>query len=168
MDNIDNNNDLVQEVKMDNRKEAALKDICRKLDNLEPEMLGYDSKGKRFDYADLTVLFQRCLGMYTISPKQEFLPIQAAIWTILIDKRDKCHKDPKDLYFSQTFLGIVGYLCEKEVINGKPMKILGCFYNKPESSMRKILERKITAAFPEGTQEMLDFYINLLKQSQLI
>ena len=75
------------------------------------------------------------------------------------DQRAKCSKGPKDLYFHQTFLGLVGYLVEKRVINGRAQKILDCLYVKNDQSMLKNLQRGLVSAFPAGTEEMLEFYL---------
>lgn len=150
------------------RKQAAIDDMCRRLENLEPEMIGYDHMGKRLDYVHLTAFMRKALGMLDRGNKQEFLSVQENIWTILIDRRDKCHKDPKDIYYPQTYLGLVGYLVEKEIINGKPQKIMDCLYEKNDQGMMKNLKRSIVSAFPEGTRQMLDFYLDLMKRQELI
>jgi hypothetical protein len=141
------------------RKQAAIKDMCRRLDNLEEDMLGYDLEGKRISYNQLSGLLHRVLGMTPIGTKPEYRAIQEGLWTILIDQRAKCSKDPKDLYFHQTFLGLVGYLVEKRVINGRAQKILDCLYVKNDQSMLKNLQRGLVSAFPAGTEEMLEFYL---------
>ena len=150
------------------RKLSAIKDMCHRLDNLEPDMLGYDQEGKRFAYTQLNALLRKVLGMAEVGSKHEFKSIQEGIWTILIDQRAKCSKDPKDLFFPQTFLGLVGYLVDKQVIHGKAQKILDCLYEKNDQSMLKNLQRGIVSAFPEGTEEMLDFYIDLMKRQRLM
>ena len=150
------------------RKRAALNEMCSRLENLEYAMIGCDQTGKQLDYLHLTSFLRKALGMLEQGNKEEFLSVQERIWTILIDRRDKCHKDPKDLFYPQTYLGLVGYLVEKEVINGKPQKILDCLYEKNDQSMLKNLKRSIVSAFPEGTREMLDFYIDLMKRQLLI
>jgi hypothetical protein len=141
------------------RKQAAIKDMCRRLDNLEEDMLGYDLEGKRVSYNQLSGLLHRVLGMTPIGAKPEYRAIQEGLWTILIDQRAKCSKDPKDLYFHQTFLGLVGYLVENRVINGRAQKILDCLYVKNDQSMLKNLQRGLVSAFPAGTEEMLEFYL---------
>lgn len=150
------------------RKQAAIKDMCNRLDNLEENMIGYDKDGNRFKYAMLSALLRKALGMLEGRPDSPHQAIQEGIWTILIDNRSKCTKGPKEIFFSQTFLGIIGYLIKQEVIIGKPQNILECLYDRPEASMRKCLERAIVSAFPDGTEDMLDFYINQLKQGILI
>ena len=150
------------------RKQAAINDMCRRLENIEQNMIGYDNTGKQLDYIHLTTFMRKSLGMLEQGNKEEFLSVQERIWSILIDRRDKCHKDPKDLYYSQTYLGLVGHLIEKEVISGKPQKILDCLYEKNDQSMIKNLKRGIVSAFPEGTTQMLDFYIDLMKKQLLL
>ena len=149
------------------RKQAALNEMCSRLENLEHEMIGYDQTGKRLDYVHLTTFLRKALGMLEPGGGQDFVSVQENIWTILIDRRDKCHKDPKDLFYPQTYLGLVGYLVEKEIINGKPQKILDCLYEKNDQSMIKNLKRSIVSAFPEGTREMLDFYVDQMKRQLL-
>ena len=152
----------------DARKQAAIKDICQRLDNLEEDMLGHDNHGQRISHDLLGIFFKRFLGVAERGSKHEFVAIQEAIWTILIDNRFRCTKTDKETFFSQTFLNIMGYLHKQGIINGKVQDILECLYQKPETSMRKCLERGIVSAFPEGTEDMLDFYITHLKQTTLI
>lgn len=141
------------------RKQAAIKDMCNRLYNLEEDMLGYDKEGKRITYTQLTALLHKVLGMSEVGCKPEYKRIQEGLWTILIDQRAKCSKDPKDLYFHQTFLGLVGYLVDKQLIHGRAQKILDCLYAKNDQSMLKNLQRGLVSAFPEGTEEMMEFYI---------
>ena len=150
------------------RKQAAIQDMCRKLNNLEEDMLGYDKKGNRINYTTLSAFLRKALGVSEGRPDSPHQAIQEGIWCILIDKREKCIKDPKEQFFSQTFLNIIGYLIKQEIINGKKQDILNCLYAKPEESMRKCLERGIVSAFPAGTEDMLDFYIDQLKQGILL
>lgn len=144
------------------RKQAAIKDMCNRLYNLQEDMLGYDKEGKRIAYTQLSWLMHKVLGMSEVGSTPEYRTIQEGIWTILIDQRAKCSKDPKDLYFHQTFLGLVGYLIEKQLIHGRAQKILDCLYVKHDQSMLKNLQRGIVSAFPEGTCDMFDFYLSRL------
>ena len=144
------------------RKLTATDDMCRRLENLEPSMLGNDLKGQPITYSHLTTLLRQGLGMHEQKDNQDFLSLQEDLWTIMIDRRDKCHKDPKDLYYSQTYLGIVGHFVKQKLINGKAQKILDCLYDSNDQSMVKNLKRGIVPTFPEGTAEMFDFYINQL------
>ena len=145
------------------RKQAAIKDMCNRLYNLEEDMLGYGPEGKRIGYTQLSTLLHKVLGMSEVGSKPEYRAIQEGIWTILIDQRAKCSKDPKDLYFHQTFLGLVGYLLEKQLIHGRAQKILDCLYAKNDQSMLKNLQRGLVSAFPSGTDQMIDFYIAHLR-----
>lgn len=150
------------------RKQAAIKDMCQRLYNLQEDMLGYNEDGKRIAYTQLTNLLHKVLGMAEVGSKAEFQPIQEGIWTILIDQRAKCSKDPRDLYFHQTFLGLVGFMVEKQLIHGRPQKILDCLYAKNDPSMLKNLQRGLVAAFPAGTEQMIDFYIERLLADKLL
>jgi hypothetical protein len=145
------------------RKQAAIKDMCNRLYNLQEDMLGYDQEGKRIAYTQLATLLHKVLGLSEVGSKPEYKAIQEGIWTILIDQRAKCTKDPKDLYFHQTFLGLVGYLIEKQLIHGRAQKILDCLYVKNDQSMLKNLQRGLVSAFPAGTDQMIDFYIAHLR-----
>ena len=69
---------------------------------------------------------------------------------------------PKELYFHQTILGMVGYLVDKQLIHGRAQKILDCLYAKNDQSMLKNLQRGLVTAFPKGTEEMMEFYIDRL------
>lgn len=150
------------------RKQAAIKDMCNRLYNLHEDMLGYDQEGKRIAYTQLASLLHKVLGLSEVGSKPEYRAIQEGIWTILIDQRAKCTKDPKDLYFHQTFLGLVGYLLDKQLIHGRAQKILDCLYAKNDQSMLKNLQRGLVSAFPAGTEEMMDFYIERLLADKLL
>ena len=142
------------------RKKEAIEDMCHKLNNLEPDMIGPDASGKTIPYATLSLLLHKCLGMHTVGPKPEFKDIQEAIWTILIDKREKCQKDPRDLYFPQTFLNMMAYFRVKDIFTAKPMQLFNIWYPNADKNLAKNLDRPIPCnAFPEGTEQMLDFYI---------
>lgn len=145
------------------RKKAAINQMCDKLFNLEPDMLGYTQEQKRMTYIQLSELLHKCLGMDETAVNDNFVAIQETIWVMLIDKRDKCHKDPQDLYFHQTFLNIISYLRVKEVINAKVTKLFNILCPKVDKALAKNLDRPIPdTAFPAGTAEMIDFYINSL------
>ena len=150
------------------RKQTAINDMCRRLENLEHDMIGCDNAGQQLDYIHLTTFMRQVLGMTEQDYPQEFLTVQENLWIILIDRREKCHKDPKDLYYSQTYLGLVGHLIEKEIISGKPQKIMDCLYEKSDQGMVKNLKRGVVSAFPEGTRELLDFYIDQMKKGMLV
>jgi hypothetical protein len=150
------------------RKQRAINDMCSRIDNLKEDMIGYDNDGNKLKYAMLSAFLRKALGVLEGRPDSQYQAIQEGIWCILIDKREKCIKDPKEQFFSQTFLNIIGYLIKHSIINGKKQDILNCLYAKPEESMRKCLERGIVSAFPAGTEDMLDFYIDQLKEGRLL
>ena len=158
------------------RKEEAINNMYRKLENLEDGMLGYTNQGERITHAQMSLLLHKCLGMHSTPPKQEFMPIQETLWTILIDARNRCSKDPKDLYFPQTFLNIVGYLRKQQIIvNAQPTQLLGILYPNLRKNEIKKLAVQIDRAFLtsssnpiiDGLEDMFNFYINLLKNGEI-
>ena len=158
------------------RKEVALSNMYRKLENLEESMLGYNNNGKRITHFQLSILLHRCLGMHSTPSKEEYMPIQETLWAILIDARNRCSKDPKDLYFPQTFLNIVGYLRKQQIIvNAQPTQLLGILYPNLRKNEIKKLAVQIDRAFLtsssnpiiDGLEDMFNFYINLLKNGEI-
>lgn len=154
------------------RKEAAIKDMVRKLENLEVDMLGYTNQGKRITHIELSMLLHRCLGLGSIPSKQAYMPIQESLWSMLIDKRTRCTKDGKELYYPQTYLNIVGYLKEKEIIvNVQPKKLLNTLYPKAEQNLVENIKRAFTTSsgnpILDGVEEMFNFYIEQLKDGKI-
>lgn len=149
------------------RKRQAMKDMCKRLEQLDASFLGYTDRRERVSITLLCSLLQRFLGMHTIPPKQEYLVIQEQIWTILIDHRVRCVKPSNDLYFPQTFLNIIGYLREKGLISGKVTELLHQLYPGADDGLVKNIERSELNAFPEGTHEMFDFYINKMSHGEI-
>lgn len=158
------------------RKEKALSNMFRKLENLEDGMLGYNNKGERIKHIQLSVLLHKCLGMHSTPTKQEYKPIQEALWTFLIDARNSCVKDPKELYFPQTFLNIIGYLRKQQIIiNTQPTQLLGILYPDLRDSEKKRLSVHIDRVFLttsnnpiiDGLEDMFNFYTNLLKNGEI-
>ncbi len=145
------------------RKKAALAEMCDRLYNLEPSMLGCGPSQQPVSYTQLAQLLGHCLGMGEMEHKEEFALVQEAIWVMLIDKRDKCHKDPQDLYFHQTFLNLIAYFRVKGIINGKPTKLFNILCPKADKGIAKNVDRAIPEpAFPAGSADMMDYYIGLV------
>ena len=138
------------------RKLAAINDMCSKLDDLYPDMLGQDSHANPLTYNHLTDFLRRALGVHPSFSDPDFALVQEELWVILIDKRDKCHKDPKDLYYPQTFLSLVGYMCQNGLIVAKPAKLMKVLYPSADAGLVQNLKRPIPVTFPQGTQQMLD------------
>ena len=158
------------------RKEEAMRDMFRKIENLEEGMLGYTNAGRRITHVQVSVLLHKCLGMHPTPVKQEYTPIQEALWTILIDARNRCSKDPKESYFPQTFLNIVGYLRKQQIIiNVEPIKLLRILYPNLRADVEKKLVVQLNRALLtsssnpiiDGLEDMFNFYINLLKNGEI-
>lgn len=158
------------------RKEEAIRNMYRKLENLEDGMLGYTNHGERIKHTQLSMLLHKCLGMHPTAVKQEYRPIQEALWTILIDARNSCSKDPKESYFPQTFLNIVGYLRKQQIIiNVEPIKLLRILYPNLRADVEKKLVVQLNRALLtsssnpiiDGLENMFNFYINLLKNGEI-
>ncbi len=158
------------------RKEVAFNNMYRKLENLEESMLGYNNNGERITHFQLSILLHRCLGMHSTPSKEEYMPIQETLWTILIDARNRCIKDPKELYYPQTFLNIVGYLRKQQIIiNTQPTQLLGILYPDLRDSEKKRLSVHIDRVFLttsnnpiiDGLEDMFNFYTNLLKNGEI-
>ena len=146
--------------------------MVRKLENLEVDMLGYTNQGKRITHIELSMLLHRCLGLGSIPSKQAYMPIQESLWSMLIDKRTRCTKDGKELYYPQTYLNIVGYLKEKEIIvNVQPKKLLNTLYPKAEQNLVENIKRAFTTSsgnpILDGVEEMFNFYIEQLKDGKI-
>lgn len=161
--NIPNLNDCPADSKEDNipddEKDKVLKAICDRLYQLD------NADKVKCDCDKLCAFFKSALGMNNkqLGSTKDNVTIQNQIWNILTRKRAKCEKESKELYFSQTFLNIVGYLYEKERIEGKKADIIDALYPETDKTkkpgMIKCLERNITKAFPQKTKNMFDSYL---------
>lgn len=154
------------------RKEEAMRDMFRKIENLEEGMLGYTNAGRRITHAQVSVLLHKCLGLGNVPSKKEYMRIQESLWTILIDKRTRCTKDGNELYYPQTYLNIIGYLREKEIIvNVQPKKLLNTLYPKAEQNLVENIKRAFTTTsgnpIVDGIEEMFNFYIEQLKDGKI-
>ena len=146
--------------------------MVRRLENLEVGMLGCTNQGKRITHVEVSMLLHRCLGLGNIPSKQEYMPIQESLWTMLIDKRTRCTKDANELYYPQTYLNIIGYLKEQEIIvNVQPKKLLNTLYPKADQNLVENIKRAFTTSsgnpILDGIEEMFNFYINLLKDGKI-
>lgn len=154
------------------RKDEAMRDMFRKIENLEEGMLGYTNAGRRITNAQVSVLLHKCLGLDNEPSKKEYMPIQESLWTILIDKRTRCTKNSNELYYPQTYLNIIGYLREKAIIvNVQPKKLLNTLYPKAEQNLVENIKRAFTTTsgnpIVDGIEEMFNFYIEQLKDGKI-
>lgn len=134
-------------------------------------MFGRDVNGKRYTNERMGILFAKCFGLGGAHPSQRFMEVIESLWGILIDGRDRISKIGGEEFFRQTVLNILGYFHNQGILEGAPQTIACCVFptkNKKElEQMRKNITRGIeSTSFPEGTQEVLDFYINKMRNGE--
>ena len=89
------------------------------------------------------------------------------VWVLLIDARKQCTKRPGEDYFRQTVLNIVGYFVSEGIICGAKLDIAQCIFDDADANLARNIERNIeSAVFPEGLAEMLNFYIEKLRNGE--
>lgn len=149
----------------DKRKKDALKAITSKF-KFEDSMLCFDNQKKRITNDRLASLFRNCFGMSYTIPCQAYRDIQEQLWVLLIDERNQCTKKNGEGFFRQTVLNVVGYFMLNGLLNGLPMKVAQCIFPDIDQNKMKNLKRAIPDSFPEGTTEMLDYYIEKLHNGE--
>ena len=147
------------------RKLEATREITRRFD-FKDEMLGYDNRGRRITSERVAVLFSKCLGIGSYPSRPYRLMIEQ-VWVLLIDARKQCTKRPGEDYFRQTVLNIVGYFVSRGIICGAKLDIAQCIFADADANLARNIERNIeSAVFPEGLAEMLDLYIEKLRNGE--
>ena len=147
------------------RKEMVMKAITDLFD-FDEKLLCRDNQGQRITNERLIILFRHCFG-FGAHPSKEYMNIIECLWVLLMDKRNKCFKNPNEDYFRQTVLNILGYFCEKNIICGNKLVIARTIYKEADDSLAKNIERGISSpVFPPKTGEVLDLYINKLKKGE--
>lgn len=143
------------------RKSEIIKNIVDRFD-FDERLLGYDRNGKRISCDRIKLLFQKCFGIGS-HPSSRSKEIMELMWVLLIDERNQCNKEPEEGFFRQTVLNILGHYRQSEVICGGKNDLLQSVFPNANQNLAKNIERGITSAFPEGTDEILDSYICKLK-----
>lgn len=143
------------------RKSETIKDIVDRFD-FDERLLGYDRTGKRISCDRIKLLFQKCFGI-GCHPTSKSKEIMEQMWVLLIDERNQCNKEPDEGFFRQTVLNVLGHYRHSEVICGGKNDLLQSVFPNANQNLAKNIERGITSTFPEGTDEMLDSYIDKLK-----
>lgn len=149
----------------DKRKREVLKAITGKF-RFEDCMLCFDNQKNRITNDRLASLFRNCFGMSHTIPCQTYRDIQEQLWVLLIDERNQCSKENGEEFFRQTVLNVVGYFMLNGLLNGLPMKVAQCIFPDIDQNKVKNLKRAIPESFPEGTTEMLDYYIEKLHNGE--
>lgn len=150
----------------DARKHRVINTIS-KLVNFPKEMLGVDDNGKKITNERLNILFARCLGMSTIPPRPEYIPIIEKLWVLLIDDRNQCTKVGGKEFFEQTVLNIFGYFAQEGLITGMPQKLAQCLFPHCDANTAKNVTRGVSSnVFPQGLTDMFVFYIDKLNHGE--
>lgn len=147
------------------RKETVMNAITALFD-FDDKVFSKDDNGNRITNERLAILFCRCFG-FGAHPSKELISVIDNLWVLLIDKRNKCSKNPNEDYFRQTVLNILGYYQKKGLISCNKSDILHTIYMEADDSLAKNIERGISSnVFPAKTAELLDLYIDKLKKGE--
>ena len=93
--------------------------------------------------------------------------ISISLWSLLIDKRNKCFKNPNEDYFRQTVLNILGYYKVKGIICGNKLELARSVFKDADDNLAKNIEREISSnVFPVKTSELFDLYIDKLTNGE--
>lgn len=149
----------------DKRKAEVMKAITCRF-NFEDENLGYDNKRNRITNERLGTLFRKCFGIGSY-PTTANKALMEQLWVLLIDDRNQCAKESGEDFFRQTVLNIIGYFAGEEIVCGMPRVIARSIFKDADTNIAKNISRGIGSnVFPEGTAEMLDFYIEKLQDGE--
>lgn len=143
------------------RKDKVMNAITALFD-FDVKVFCRDDNGNRITNERLATLFRRCFG-FGAHPSKELMSVIDTLWVLLIDKRDKCSKNPNEDYFRQTVLNVLGYYKEKGIVCGSKLELARSVFKDANDSLAKNLERGISPnAFPAKTSELFDLYIDQL------
>ena len=147
------------------RKLEVIKAITDRFD-FKDEMLDYDSLGRRITSERVALLFSKCLGIGS-HPSRPYRLMMEQVWVLLIDARNQCTKRPGEDFFRQTVLNIVGYFVSRGIICGAKLDIAQCIFADADANLARNIDRNIeSAVFPEGLAEMLNYYIEKLRNGE--
>ena len=156
-------------VETEDDREKRKKDVMRAITSrfrFEDYMLCTDRQQKKITNDRLASLFRNCFGMSYTVPRQTYRDIQEQLWVLLIDERNQCSKENGEGFFRQTVLNVVGYFMHNNLLNGMSMEVAQCIFPDIDQNKVKNLKRAIPESFPEGTTEMLDYYIEKLHNGE--
>ena len=147
------------------RKREVMKAITDKFDFAD-ENLGFDNRHKRITNERLGILFRRCFGISGY-PTDGNKAVMEQLWVLLMDERNQCAKEPGEDFFRQTVLNVIGYFAGEEIVCGMPRVIARSIFKDADANIAKNVSRGVGSnVFPEGTSDMLDFYINELVEGK--
>lgn len=131
------------------------------------ENLGYDNNRKKITNDRLGILFRKCFGIGSY-PSAVNKAIMEQMWVLLIDERERCAKLPSEGFFRQTVLNVIGYFVKKELIFGTQKVVAQGVFKDISEGMTKHIPRVFSNCpdFPDGLEDMLDFYIDKLMDGE--
>ena len=166
----DNENSPAEELKESPEARAQRKEVVMNaitdLFEFDEKLLCRDDQGQRITNERLIILFRHCFG-FGAHPSKEYLNIIESLWVLLIDKRNKCFKNPNEDYFRQTVMNVLGYYKEKGIVCGNKLELARSVFKDADDSLAKNIERGISSnVFPANTSELLDLYIDKLRKGE--
>jgi len=158
-------NEIREQIKL-----RVMAEITNKFD-FEDSMFGRDINGKRYTNERLGMLFGKCFGLRGAHPTQRFMEVIEQLWGILIDYRVRTPKKGGEQYYRQTVLNIIGYFHQQGILEGMPLTIAKSVFPDSTTQENESIKKNVTrgiesTSFPEGTKEVLDFYINKLQNGE--
>lgn len=148
------------------RKERVIEAIIAKLD-FSPEQLCYDNQGQRLTNERLGTLFGKVFGMRGAHPSPRAKGIIDQLWVLLIDKRPQCVKCPREDFYRQTVLNVLGCFVEHNLLTGLPSDLANSVFPNTNANEARNISRGVTSnVFPEGTGKHIANYISKLNNGE--
>lgn len=160
-------NEEPKEELTDDKKKTIISSITSKFD-FKAERLGKDHLGQRLTNERLGLLFAKIFGVSS-HPSKEKMDVINVLWNLLTArKKTNGKRDAADEYYWQTVLNIVGYFKEKKLIDGSQLELAKSIFPDANANVAKNIDRSIHNGytFPDGTGDMIDWYINELLEGK--
>ena len=151
----------------DDKKRTIINSITSKFD-FKAKRLGKDHSGKRLTNERLGILFSKIFGVSS-HPSKENMAVINVLWNLLTDrKKTNGKRDAADEYYWQTVLNIIGYFKEKGLVDGSQLELAKSIFPDANANVAKNIDRSIHNGytFPDGTGDMIDWYINELLEGK--
>ena len=148
------------------RKSRIIEDIVARF-NFERDQLCYDKNGNRLTNERLGTLFGKVFGMRAAYPTPNAKILIEQLWVLLADKRAQCVKRPKEDFFRQTVLNILGHFVSHKLLTGLPSDLANCVFPSTDANEARNITRGVSSnVFPEGTAEHINKYIDKLNNGE--
>ena len=148
------------------RKDTVMKAITGRF-CFTPGQLGRDNQGKRINKMQLEILFRQCFGLGDVPPSAANRAIMEQLWVLLIDERNQCPKDAGLGFIPQTVLNIIGHFKQRGLVCGQNRELARAVIKDADTNIAKNIDRGLQSnVFPQGTEEMIDRYIDKLMKGE--